>query len=390
MGKIKSHTPKLTKKYYPLVSVCTPTFNRRPFIPTMFECFQNQTYPKDRIEWIIVDDGTDRIKDLVDKSEISQIKYFELPKKVSLGEKRNYMHSKATGTIIVYMDDDDYYPPERISHAVEKLMDNKQALCAGSSEIYIYFKHIQKMIQFGPYGPNHATAGTFAFRAELLKQTKYQDHAAVAEEREFLKGYTIPFVQLDPMKTILCFSHEQNTFDKRKLLANPHPDYVKESKKKVTDFIKLDKESDIKKFFMEDIDPLLEKYEPGNPKMKPDVLKQIAEIEKEREKMAQDEMAKNGQIMLNQPGQQPIALTTPQIIELLSKQSEQLQAYEKRIGELENINKQLQKIISEKPKILHNEIKPNYESLFKLEPQKPNLEPKSKSEPLFKLDPSMI
>ena len=164
MVKAKSHTPKLTKKYYPLVSVCTPTFNRRPFIPTMFECFNNQTYPKDRIEWIIVDDGTDRIKDLVESSGISQIKYFELPKKVSLGEKRNYMHSKATGTIIVYMDDDDYYPPERISHAVEKLMDNKQALCAGASEIYIYFKHIQKMIQFGPYGPNHATAGTFAFR----------------------------------------------------------------------------------------------------------------------------------------------------------------------------------------------------------------------------------
>jgi hypothetical protein len=145
---------------------------------------------------------------------------------------------------------------------------------------------------------------------------------------------------------------------------------------------------------MEDIDPLLEKYEPGNPKMKPDVLKQIAEIEKEREKMAQDEMAKNGKIMLNQPGQQPVALTTPQIIELLSKQSEQLQVYEKRIGELENINKQLQKIISEKPKILNDVgAKPNYESLFKLEPQEPqksNYEPKSKSEPLFKLDASMI
>lgn len=153
MPKAKSHIPKLTKKYYPLVSVCTPTFNRRPFIQTMFECFKNQTYPKDRMEWIIVDDGTDRIKDLVESSGISQIKYFELPQKVSLGEKRNYMHSKATGSIIVYMDDDDYYPPDRVSHAVDKLMDNKQALCAGSSEIYIYFKHIKKMIQFGPTGP---------------------------------------------------------------------------------------------------------------------------------------------------------------------------------------------------------------------------------------------
>ena len=384
MPKAKPHTPKLTKKYYPIVSVCTPTFNRRPFIPTMFECFRNQTYPKDRIEWIIVDDGTDRIKDLVESSGITQIKYFELPKKVSLGEKRNYMHSKATGSIIVYMDDDDYYPPERISHAVDKLMDNKQALCAGSSEIYIYFKHIKKMIQFGPYGPNHATAGTFAFRAELLKQTRYQDHAAVAEEREFLKGYTIPFVQLDPMKTILCFSHEQNTFDKRKLLDNPHPNFVKESTKKVTDFICLDKEATIKKFFMDDIDPLLEKYEPGNPKMKPDVLKQIAEIERDREKIMQEEIAKNGQTMLNQPGKPPVPMTIPQIAELLTKQNEQIQLCERRIAELENINANLQKLLMEKkhdnivygPELPPNEVVPK--AIL------------SKSEPLFKLDPTMI
>jgi glycosyltransferase involved in cell wall biosynthesis len=375
-----------------MVSVCTPTFNRRPFIETMFQCFRNQTYPKDRMEWIIVDDGTDRIKDLVEKSGIPQIKYYELPQKVSLGEKRNYMHSKSTGTILVYMDDDDYYPPDRVSHAVDTLMGNKHALCAGSSEIYIYFKHIKKMIQFGPYGPSHATAGTFAFRAELLKQTKYQDHAAVAEEREFLKGYTIPFVQLDPMKTILCFSHEQNTFDKRKLLDNPHPDYVKESTKRVDDFIKLEKEAPIKKFFMEQIDPLLEKYEPGQPKMKPDVLKQIAQIEADREKMIKEEMAKNGQIMLNQPGKPPVALTMPQIADMLTKQGEQIQVYERRIQELENINAQLQKLLAAKnlppspppsPSVVHNPAPP-----LTVTPivSSSTLESASKSEPLFKIN----
>lgn len=377
MVRAKPHATKLKKKYFPLVSVCTPTFNRRPFIETIFTCFRNQTYPKDRMEWIIVDDGTDRIKDLVDKSGISQIKYYELPNKVSLGEKRNYMHSKATGSIIVYMDDDDYYPPDRVSHAVDKLMENKEALCAGSSEIYIYFKHIQKMIQFGPYGPSHATAGTFAFRAELLKQTRYQDHAAVAEEREFLKGYTVPFVQLDPMKTILCFSHEQNTFDKRKLLDNPHPNYVRESTKKVTDFIRSDKEATIKKFFMEEIDPLLEKYEPGHPRMKPDVLKQIAQIEKDREKMIEEETAKSGQIMLNQPGKPPVPLTINQVAEMLSKQSEQIQIYERRIAELEAMNRELQKLLSTKP-------------VFGPEPLKPILGESSKSEPLFQLDSSMV
>lgn len=355
MVRAKPHVPVIKKKFYPFVSVCTPTFNRRPFFPTTFECFKNQDYPKDRMEWIIVDDGTDRIKDLVQASGISQIKYYELPQKVSLGEKRNYMHSKAKGSIIVYMDDDDYYPPDRVSHAVDMLMANKQALCAGSSEIYIYFKGLKgtlgKMVQFGPYGPNHATAGTFAFKSELLKQTRYNDTAAVAEERAFLKDYTVPFVQLDPMKTILCFSHEQNTFDKRKLLQNPHPDYVKESSKTVDDFIKLPQEASIKKFFMEDVDQLLANYEPGNPKMKPDVIKQIAEIEESREKLIREEMAKNGQIMLNQPGKEPVPLTPQQIVELLSKQGEQIQMYEQRIRELENVIKNLQQIISRPPQV---------------------------------------
>ena len=35
-----------------LVSVCTPTFNRRPFIPSILKCFQHQDY-KGAIEWII-------------------------------------------------------------------------------------------------------------------------------------------------------------------------------------------------------------------------------------------------------------------------------------------------------------------------------------------------
>ena len=39
----------------PFVSVCTPTFNRRPFISSMIECFNHQTYPKDKIERVIYD-----------------------------------------------------------------------------------------------------------------------------------------------------------------------------------------------------------------------------------------------------------------------------------------------------------------------------------------------
>ncbi len=286
----------------PLVSICTPTFNRRPFFPFIIKCFENQDYPKDRLEWIIIDDGTDPIGDIV--SSVPQVKYYRYEKKMSLGEKRNLMHEKATGSILVYMDDDDYYPPDRVSHAVETLEKNPRALCAGSSEMHIYFKHIHKMVQFGPYGPNHATAATFAFRRELLKQTKYDDDAAVGEEKQFLKNYTIPFVQLDPMKTILVFSHVHNSFDKKILLDKPS-DFVKESNKKVTDFIRDDT---ILRFFMNDIDKLLDAYQPGRPENKPDVVKQIDTLTKNRQQMEtqMQQMQQQMQAQMQQQLQQQV------------------------------------------------------------------------------------
>ena len=318
MGKSNKKKNKKGKKTLPFVSVCTPTFNRRPFIKSMIKCFQHQDYPKDQIEWIIIDDGTDKIEDLL--SDIPEIKYFKYDEKMSLGKKRNLMHEKSKGDIIVYMDDDDYYPTNRISHAVEMLQSHPNALCAGSSEIYIWFKHIQKMYQFGPYNPNHATAGTFAFKRELLKDHAYEDHAALAEEKAFLKNYTVPFVQLEPKKTILVFSHEHNTFDKRKLLDNPHPQFCKESPRTVDEFVK---ESDIKDFFMNQIEGLLEKYDPGKPSMKPDVLQQIIEIEerrrKEAERMASEMHSKNN-IMMQQANGENVPLSGEQTVKILRDQ----------------------------------------------------------------------
>ena len=326
------------KALKPLVSVCTPTFNRRPFIKTMLQCFRNQDYPKSRMEWIIVDDGTDKIKDLIDEANIPQIQYFPINRKMALGEKRNFMHTKTKGSILVYMDDDDYYPPERVSHAVERLQGKKEALCAGSSEIYVYFKHIQKMYQGGPYGPNHATEGTFAFRRELLDQSKYEDRAALAEEKEFLKNYTIPFVQLDPLKTILVFSHIQNTFDKKKLLENPSPLFI-ESSKTVDMFIRKPLEQSIKDYFMRDIDQSLENYLPGNPVMKPDVLVQMKEIDEKRQKMM--EQARNRQqgapqVMVRNPNGGPDrALNQQEIVQLLQQIQEQCKQKDERINSME-------------------------------------------------------
>ena len=288
------------------------------------------------MEWIIIDDGTDKIKDLV--CDISQVKYFEYDTKMPLGKKRNLMHQKSKGDIIVYMDDDDYYPPERVSHAVNMLLTHPNALCAGASEIYIWFKHIQKMFQFGPYGPNHATAGTFAFRREMLRDHKYEEHAALAEEKAFLKNYSVPFVQLEPKKTILVFSHIHNTFDKKKLLEHGENNFQKTSSRTVDEFIK---DSDMKEFYMEKIDNLLKNYKPGDPINKPDVLKQMIEIEEERKKIMEQNNATGqgqgqGQIIINQDGKE-IPLSNQQIVQIIQNQQEQLQKFEKMLHEKDSL-----------------------------------------------------
>ncbi len=313
-------TKKKTKtKPLPRVSICTPTFNRRPFFKGLIACVLEQKYPKELIEWIIVDDGTDKIGDLV--SDIPFVKYISVDERMPLGKKRNFMHQqcefKEDGAIIVYMDDDDYYPPERVSHAVDKLI-HSNALCSGASELYIWFNTLNKMYKFGPYGPNHATAGTFAFKRELLKSSEYEDSAVLAEEKHFLKNYTVPFIQLEPIKTILVFSHEQNTFDKRRLIDDNNP-YCKESALKVNHFVKSE---EMRNFYMKDLNQLIDSYEPGDIKNKPDVLEEIKRRDELREQMARQNQ--QVQVTMNNPDGTKRTLTHNEIVEALKFKTDEV------------------------------------------------------------------
>ena len=329
-GKKRSQT-----KLLPFVSVCTPTFNRRPFIPYMIECFEKQTYPKDRIEWIIVDDGTDPLGNEM-FSQVPQVKYFYSPERMVLGRKRNYMHEKCKGDIIVYMDDDDYYPPERVEHAVTKLMEQPTVLIAGSSEMHIYFDSRKQVYQCGPYKEFHATAATFAFKKELLLETSYNEDNAVAEERHFLKNYTIPLKQLDTLKAIMVFSHKHNSLNKEKLLDNLESTRTTLSRYSVDDFI-----SDplLKQFYMIDMNNLLTNYEPGKPEHKPKLLDQIKKMEDERNRRLEDHnrmiMAQNRIFQTHSPTQAKLA----ENIDEIRKQ------YEKQLGDkVYLINELLRKI----------------------------------------------
>ena len=228
------------------VSVVTPTYNRRKFIPILIEIYRNQTYPKEKMEWIIIDDGKDCVEDLFKEASktIPNIRYIYLDEKVRIGAKRNLLNKEVKGSIIVAMDDDDYYPPDRVSTVVDAFKKYPRVDLAGSSEMNMYYLDDNKIYTLGPFYPNHATNGTMAWRKRYSDMHAYDEFVTFAEEVSFLENYKNQMIQLDPKKTILVICHKDNTVDKHELreghLSDPRimKQKMRESKYQLKDFIK--------------------------------------------------------------------------------------------------------------------------------------------------------
>ena len=210
----------------PTVSLCTVTRNRQSFFDLLASQILRQKYPKDKIEWIIIDDGDYQtiIPDMIRTSGI-KILYEKLNARTPLGEKRNQANEASSGEFILNMDDDDYYPSSRTIHAVSQLLEKPYYLIAGCSSIPCLNIHTDRLwILDLPYVTS-AIASTFAFRREVLELTRYDPLDNYGEEYPFLCKLDRPMIQLNPFKTVLNIAHHLNTVDKR-FVERINSDYV--------------------------------------------------------------------------------------------------------------------------------------------------------------------
>jgi hypothetical protein len=207
----------------PFVSVITPTYNRRRFLGTAIACYEAQTYPKDRMEWVIIDDGVDSVADVFAEAakRIPNIRYIRHETRALIGAKRNELHREAKGEIMVSWDDDDYYPPDRVSHVVDVFAQNPDISVAGCSTIYVYFSDRQEIYRLGPFSRRHATNGTMAVRRQFATTHFYDETVSHGEEESFLDNFIHPLIQLSPLRVMLVMSHDSNTFEKGQLRDNP-------------------------------------------------------------------------------------------------------------------------------------------------------------------------
>lgn len=223
----------------PFVSVLTPTYNRSQYIKRLVECYKAQDYPKESMEWIVLDDGQELCQDIFLKETkgLPNIRYISLQEKVNIGEKRNMLNKLAKGDILVCMDDDDYYCPERVSHVVEQFQKNPKLDIAGSTVLYMYYVKQKEIIKLGPYNEKHATNGTMAWRRSYADTHLYDENLTFAEEKSFLENYKHSIIQLDPRKVMLVMSHDDNTYNKDTLRLK-ETKFVKKTNLSLNDFIK--------------------------------------------------------------------------------------------------------------------------------------------------------
>ena len=218
----------------PKISIVTLTYNRRKFFHLAAHNILLTDYPKDKIEWVIVDDSDDPAEspsDLIvsfkNTNTAIDVNYVPLPPlkegKRSIGAKRNIGVGKAKADIIVFMDDDDHYPETSIRRRVAWL---ESAAAAGSSKkqivgcttiaMYDLLKGcsaVNSPPMDLPLGQRVSEA-TFCFRRSFWEERKFDD-VNMAEGETWLTGRESAWLEVSPQQIIVAFTHGKNTSSRR-------------------------------------------------------------------------------------------------------------------------------------------------------------------------------
>jgi hypothetical protein len=211
---LENHFPK--EDELPNVSIITITRDRRAFIPLAKYCIVAQGYPEDKIEWVIVDDGNDQIKDLV--SEMPNVKYVLSDDPMTIGAKRNLGIESASHDVLVMMDDDDVYPNNSVLTRVAYMMAAPKKEAVFCTTIPCYDIHERKSFMNVP--PNtlamseRVSEATLCFTRDFWSQRKFPDQQ-IAEGGAFIRDREVMCRELSPQDVIVSLVHSKNTSSRK-------------------------------------------------------------------------------------------------------------------------------------------------------------------------------
>jgi 2-polyprenyl-3-methyl-5-hydroxy-6-metoxy-1,4-benzoquinol methylase len=193
---------------FPLVSCIMPTYNRRHFVPQALKYFLRQDYPHK--ELIILDDGTDKIRDLV--PDCPEIQYIVLPSKLRVGEKRNLAVEASRGEIILHWDDDDWMHPCRIGYQVEHMLRASADVC-GISKVLFYDIHTGQLwlYEYPQQQPPWLCGGSLCYHKAFWAQKKFA-RLDIGEDTKFIRTPPIgKMLVLPDFQFYVALIHPHNT-----------------------------------------------------------------------------------------------------------------------------------------------------------------------------------
>lgn len=247
----------------PTVSILTPTYNRRNTFKLAIKNFYEIDYPQLKIEWIIVDDGTDSIEDMLPKE--SRIKYYyiddnkrkelydEMVKtldtnenvrskkkksknilnkfhkdgfygnRLPMGFKRNLCAKYASNDIFIHMDDDDYYPPQSVQMRVSNLKKELE------NDIHCIFCTTVPNFDVNQYKSIYNNVGermpidkglsenTMAYTKKFWEEQNYNNQDLAKEGTNFIKGRLRYCKVIDYREIIVALIHKRNFANRIKM-----------------------------------------------------------------------------------------------------------------------------------------------------------------------------
>lgn len=200
----------------PDVSIVCVTRDRRLFMPILKYSYMIQSYPEDKLELIVVDDGDDPIEDTL--IGVPNVTYVRLDEKKTIGEKRNIGVSKATYDVIAFMDDDDVYPNNSVLERVAMMLKTISKDCAFCSVIPCY--DIAKYCSFMNAPPLNLSMSERVSEATLVFTRKFWEerpfgNTQIAEGDAFIRGREHMCRELSPQEVIVSLVHPKNTSSRK-------------------------------------------------------------------------------------------------------------------------------------------------------------------------------
>ena len=161
----------------PFVSVVIPTFNRKASLLRTLDSLNRQTYPADRYEVVVVDDGgDDGTGEIVHMSFSFRLRCLRQPNQGD-AIARNLGALESRGELLIFLDDDIVVEPEFIAGMAEEHRESDPLIVVGTlhpiapkpraaCEILPWQRVAEKTAPSGPIDFPHCLSGILSIRRD--------------------------------------------------------------------------------------------------------------------------------------------------------------------------------------------------------------------------------